>query len=427
MAVPYAAREAYDPRGSRIADLILAAGNARARGAQQGGQIMGNMIGSLGEIASGAVQQYGADKEKRARELFDKQQDQKLFARLSEGNGDIDPREVIATVGLERGSKILPGLVAFHELGMNQAKDAREAAVRAWDGLKAIKDEGVRSSLYRPLLQQVIKAGIVPPELGHQVPDLTPETFDMVDSFVGQLRPKQADQRGQVVGRALVGADGKVIYRDPDPPKEPVSSRPMVVSPGSVVIDPATGKPIYTAPRAPAEPKTGRAVTAGDAGRIAELETSLDDLETLGASIGKTGTVLKIGAMIPKAVTDLTGWGEEAKQRQAVIDRVKQVIVKALEGGVLRKEDENKYEKILPTIGDTPAVAQSKIEGLKQAIALRRQREIEARADAGYDVSKFEQRTRPAAAPAASGPKVGEKRVINGTPAFWDGKGWVAQ
>ena len=40
----------------------------------------------------------------------------------------------------------------------------------------------------------------------------------------------------------------------------------------------------------------------------------------------------------------LTGWGTDAKKKQALIDRVKQVIGKTLEGGVLRKEDEVKYE-----------------------------------------------------------------------------------
>ena len=36
----------------------------------------------------------------------------------------------------------------------------------------------------------------------------------------------------------------------------------------------------------------------------------------------------------------------EARQAQADIDRVRQRVGKALEGGVLRKEDEEKYKKI---------------------------------------------------------------------------------
>jgi len=144
----------------------------------------------------------------------------------------------------------------------------------------------------------------------------------------------------------------------------------------------------------------GRPVTSGDAGRIADLDTSLNDLQTLRGTLtetkGATGTTAAIGASLPAAVTDITGWGTEAKKRQGVIDRVKQVIGKALEGGVLRKEDEYKYEKILPTIKDPAEVAASKLDGLEAALKQRRQTTIDALADANYDVSKFAART-PAA------------------------------
>lgn len=133
----------------------------------------------------------------------------------------------------------------------------------------------------------------------------------------------------------------------------------------------------------------GRPVTSGDAGRMTDLDTSLSDLNTLETELGTTGAASKIGAMLPNAVTEFTGWGSDAKQRQAVIDRVKQVIGKALEGGVLRKEDEYKYVKILPTIGDPPEVAAKKLQGLRAAIEQRRQITLDNLGDAGFDTSKF--------------------------------------
>lgn len=51
-----------------------------------------------------------------------------------------------------------------------------------------------------------------------------------------------------------------------------------------------------------------------------------------------------------------------AQNLQADTARIKQVIGKALEGGVLRKEDEEKYAKILPTLNDSDEVAQHKID-----------------------------------------------------------------
>jgi hypothetical protein len=136
----------------------------------------------------------------------------------------------------------------------------------------------------------------------------------------------------------------------------------------------------------------GRSVTSGDAGRIAEFDTSLDDTNVLERDLGKTGAGSQIGAMLPNVVTEYTGLGMDSKQRQAVIDRVKQVIGKALEGGVLRKEDEAKYAKILPTIGDAPEVAKTKIDGLRAALEQRRGRFIDSLSDAGFETDKYTER-----------------------------------
>jgi hypothetical protein len=139
----------------------------------------------------------------------------------------------------------------------------------------------------------------------------------------------------------------------------------------------------------------GRGVLSGDANRIAELRTSLDDLKTLRQTVaapgesGATGIMAKAGAMVPNVVTEMTGFGMEAKKKQAVINRVKQVIGKALEGGVLRKEDELKYEKILPTIGDPDEVVLTKLAGLDTAIQQRLGQQLEALEQAGYNVSGF--------------------------------------
>src|SRR3990167_8687493 len=53
-----------------------------------------------------------------------------------------------------------------------------------------------------------------------------------------------------------------------------------------------------------------------------------------------------------------------ARQIQADVDRIRQRVGKALEGGVLRKEDEEKYKKILATLADTPETAIYKINQL---------------------------------------------------------------
>lgn len=69
----------------------------------------------------------------------------------------------------------------------------------------------------------------------------------------------------------------------------------------------------------------------------------------------------------------LSGWQainpwSEGRRVQANIDKVRQTVGKALEGGVLRKEDEEKYKKILATITDTPETAIYKLESLKTSL-----------------------------------------------------------
>lgn len=107
----------------------------------------------------------------------------------------------------------------------------------------------------------------------------------------------------------------------------------------------------------------------------------------------------------------------DANKLQAEVDRVRQNVGKLLEGGVLRKEDEIKYTKILATLNDTPSTAAAKIAGIKDDI---RQKSGAYKANlrkSGYDMSGFEDA--PAPKPDSSGgsvrmkhPKTGEIRLV---------------
>lgn len=68
-----------------------------------------------------------------------------------------------------------------------------------------------------------------------------------------------------------------------------------------------------------------------------------------------------------KGLQALNPWSK-ARQIQADVDRIRQTVGKALEGGVLRKEDEEKYKKILATVTDTPQTAVYKIQALISSI-----------------------------------------------------------
>lgn len=193
------------------------------------------------------------------------------------------------------------------------------------------------------------------------------------------------------------------------------------------------GVPVHDAPRPGDTPydrsRTGeRQVLSSDANNIADIDNSIAMLDTLKEGIGATGASSGMSAAMPNWVTETTGIGEDAKKRQAMINGAKQIIGKALEGGVLRKEDEAKYEKILPTLSDDPAVAQSKIEQLRATLEAKRETTLEALGQAGYGVERMRRPASGQPKPASShGPSIGTERVINGTNAVWDGKGWVAK
>jgi hypothetical protein len=60
-----------------------------------------------------------------------------------------------------------------------------------------------------------------------------------------------------------------------------------------------------------------------------------------------------------------------------------------MEGGVLRKEDEEKYRKMFPVLGETPELAANKLQIVKRLLAEKQNSNVEALRSAGYDVSPF--------------------------------------
>jgi hypothetical protein len=96
--------------------------------------------------------------------------------------------------------------------------------------------------------------------------------------------------------------------------------------------------------------------------KIQETQKGIDSLTTLRQKIKNN----------PGAVGPVSGWlthypwATQRKKLQADIDTARQMIGKALEGGVLRKEDEEKYARILPTMTDAPDIADYKLEQLDE-------------------------------------------------------------
>lgn len=436
-----------------IADLILRRGDIAAHAARENAGIWSGAVQNIGQMVGAIPGQIQQAKRAQLQDQIGTQQLQDMRESSTDRathraeNEQIRHDEMAAQIGHEillsggTPEALASAMGRAVKSGALQPEEAQSFialstahADRIPDAAKALMS---RSTAGQALLE---KMNAPKPKLPLMNVDPTHDVFDPnTNTVVRHGTPKPEPRKeptkyqitvpgpnGEPVMRLVTAeelAGGLRTYRAPT---APTAAEPLVA-----IIGP-DGRSVLV-PRSQAVGKQpanareqGRPVTSGDADRIATLDTSLDDigrLKTALSEAGETGTVAKIGASAPNWVTDMTGWGTDAKKKQALIDRVKQVIGKALEGGVLRKEDELKYEKILPTIGDTTAIVTAKIAGLDAAITTNRQRHLDALADAGYDVTKFSARTRTPNAPAN-----GQTRKVGDDMLTWktvDGKtGW---
>lgn len=417
------------PYTETIARLMMRQGDIAAQGAERQGQIWGNAVSGLGQIGAQAYQQHQEQKQTQART-------QAFNAAISTYDGtnarDVVKRLAMA-IGPEAAVKTMASLETLDSVHRGKAPADEKTFALSIGGVAEAerKMPGYIKSHWPQLTQMFTPFGIKPDEPWND------EIPAYVQSLDAKLNAPKADA-GFTLGpnQARFDASGKQIAAGPaEAPKaenpEPVviDGRATVATPTEIAQAKAQGKTVspYQAPpqRDPnAEPlesvmgpdgqpvyvrrsaavgkrpasgrEQGRPVISGDANRIADLDTSIKDAQTLRATLTankSTGVSAKVGAALPNVVTEFTGWGADAKSKQATIDRVKQVIGKALEGGVLRKEDEYKYEKILPTIGDPPDLVASKLDGLEAAIRMRRENTINALEDAGFDVARYRQRS----------------------------------
>lgn len=119
--------------------------------------------------------------------------------------------------------------------------------------------------------------------------------------------------------------------------------------------------------------------------KIAESRSALGALRDLRTTLVQNeqyiGPVAGLAALNPYS---------DARKARADIDRVKQRVGKALEGGVLRKEDEEKYKKILATLTDEPSTAIYKVDQLLEDIQRDMDLFIEEQRSAGRRVGAID-------------------------------------
>ena len=419
MAIPYAPSTPYRQNNS-IADLMLQSGQDQARLQAQNSAMWANTIGSLGGIASGAVQDYQAGKseqqaaaakaaadaprlaqesEKRGLELDNLKNAQKKEAmelaraqkleELFSGEAPPTPNQLVSLLGPERGLALSKGLETLKPDSEAKYKDQASLLRDTLYGVAAVP-KAAQPKAYDMARQNLLSRGLISE-------DMAPAEFNeewLTQAINYGKAPQEPEAFNLSPGQTRFEG-GKPIASLPPTPEKQSQARTWVTRNGQKLF--VRESEVKPGDQPASTREQGRPVTAGDAGRIAEIDNGILQAQQLKPEL-KTGTASKVGAMLWNPITDATGIGSESKQQQAKIDLVKQIIGKALEGGVLRKEDEVKYAKILPTIGDPDSVAQAKIDNLISLLGQRREIELSAREDAGYDVSKFRERGAKASA-----------------------------
>jgi len=119
-------------------------------------------------------------------------------------------------------------------------------------------------------------------------------------------------------------------------------------------------------------------------------------------------------------------WDEDVKSFDQLVASTRQVIGKGLEGGVLRKEDEAKYAKILPSLGEPISLRQKKATQLRSMLANKYNTDLQSLGSANFKTGKFAPVTAkvygegniPSFATEeeaiAAGVKIGETVIIDG-------------
>lgn len=132
---------------------------------------------------------------------------------------------------------------------------------------------------------------------------------------------------------------------------------------------------------------TGRVMPATSATNLSGTQQGINQMATLMGQIPKYARLGLAGPV--GSLRRFNPYDADAQAFQQYVNTYKQVIGKGLEGGVLRKEDEAKYEKIIPRMGDTEEVLMRKAEQLQQMLIDKYNTDLEALYNAGYDTGNF--------------------------------------
>lgn len=124
-----------------------------------------------------------------------------------------------------------------------------------------------------------------------------------------------------------------------------------------------------------------------DIAKLSEAKNSQNIINDLNGVIDKYQDIMGPFEGSIRGSALVKPFDERAKLFDADIRRVRQVIGKLTEGGVLRKEDEAKYLEMLPNMSDTPKVAKYKAQQFGDMLKRDYENHVRMLGDQGYDTT----------------------------------------
>lgn len=132
------------------------------------------------------------------------------------------------------------------------------------------------------------------------------------------------------------------------------------------------------------EKSSGKQLSAMDVKRIQEGATVPTLLEDVNLTLDDNNDIF---GPLEGTVRSFNPYDERAKTIDAQMRATSQAFGRYMEGGVLRKEDEEKYRKMFPALSDTPAVAKNKLAVVSRLLAKKQNSDLDALKASGFDVS----------------------------------------
>lgn len=132
------------------------------------------------------------------------------------------------------------------------------------------------------------------------------------------------------------------------------------------------------------ERSAGKQLSASEVLKVNEGNAIPTLLTDVSETISQNPALFSPGVGTARSINP---WDTQAQTADAQLRTASQAFGRFMEGGVLRKEDEDKYRKMFPKLGDTKEVAANKLALIQRQLINKQKSDLDALKASGYNTS----------------------------------------